>query len=91
MFRHETDIHPIVYAEWLEAGEDKPTVLVYGHYDVQPADPLDLWETPPFEPTIRDGKLYARGATDDKGQLFIHLKVFESYMKSSGTFPVNIP
>lgn len=86
----ETDLHPIVYAEWLEAGADKPTVLVYGHYDVQPAEPLELWESEPFEPTIRDGKLFARGATDDKGQLFIHLKVFEAYMKTQGNFPVNL-
>ena len=86
----QTDLHPIVYAEWLEAGTDKPTVLVYGHYDVQPPDPLELWETEPFEPTIRDGKLFARGSTDDKGQLFIHLKVFESFMQTHDSFPVNL-
>lgn len=86
----QTDLHPIVYAEWMGAGEDKPTVLVYGHYDVQPPDPLELWKTEPFEPTIRDGNLYARGATDDKGQLFIHLKVFEAFMKTEGRFPVNL-
>jgi acetylornithine deacetylase/succinyl-diaminopimelate desuccinylase-like protein len=86
----QTDFHPLVYAEWLEAGPEKPIVLVYGHFDVQPADPEELWDTPAFEPTIRDGKLYARGATDDKGQLFIHLKVFEAFMKTQGAFPVNI-
>ena len=88
----ETNLHPIVYAEWLGAGEDKPTVLVYGHYDVQPADPIDKWTMVknPFEPEIHDDKLYARGATDDKGQLFIHLKVFEAYMKTTGSFPVNL-
>lgn len=87
----ETELHPVVYAEWLEAGEDKPTVLVYGHYDVQPPEPLDLWEQDdPFEPVIRDDKLYARGATDDKGQMFIHLKVFESFMQTHGEFPVNV-
>ena len=86
----QTDVNPIVYAEWLEAGDDKPTVLVYGHYDVQPPDPLELWKTEPFEPTIRDGKLFARGATDDKGQLFIHLKVFEAFMQTHGSFPVNL-
>ena len=73
--------HPIVYAEWLQA-PGAPTVMVYGHYDVQPADPLDLWTTPPFEPTIRDGKLYARGATDDKGQMFTHIKSAEADRKS---------
>lgn len=85
----ETAGHPIVYADWLHA-EGKPTVLVYGHYDVQPADPFDLWETPPFEPTIRDDKLYARGATDDKGQLFLHLKAIQTLMQKDGTLPVNI-
>src|SRR5690349_2518577 len=58
--------HPVLYGEWLEAGADKPTVLIYAHYDVQPVDPLNLWTTPPFEPSFRDGKLYARGAIDDK-------------------------
>jgi acetylornithine deacetylase/succinyl-diaminopimelate desuccinylase-like protein len=81
--------HPIVYGEWLEAA-GKPTVLVYGHYDVQPAEPLDLWTSPPFEGTVRDGNIYARGASDDKGQLFIHLKSIEAFMKNSGALPVNI-
>lgn len=81
--------HPIVYAEWL-GRPGAPTVLVYGHYDVQPPDPLDLWTTPPFEPAIRDGKLYARGATDDKGQFFTHLKAVEAWMKTIGSLPVNV-
>ena len=68
-----TKRHPLVYAEWLGA-PGKPTLLVYGHYDVQPPEPLEPWLSPPFEPTIRDGNLYARGATDDKGQMFTHLK-----------------
>lgn len=87
----ETDGHPIVYAEWLEAGDDKPTVLVYGHYDVQPAATSDGWTTEnPFEPVIRDGNIVARGAADDKGQMFMHLKAFEALMQATGTFPVNI-
>src|ERR1700739_2624358 len=65
--------HPLLYADWLHA-PGKPTVLCYAHYDVQPPDPLDEWKSPPFEPTVRDGYVYARGATDDKGQLFTHLK-----------------
>ena len=86
----ETKGHPLVYGEWLEAGEDAPTVLVYGHYDVQPADPLELWETEPFEPTIRNGRLYARGASDDKGQVFMYLAVFEAFMKTTGKLPINV-
>ena len=92
----QTDGHPIVYAEHLGAGDDKPTVLVYGHYDVQPPDPLELWDSPPFEPTrrngdARDGTLYARGACDDKGQLFMHAKAAESYLSSDdGALPVNL-
>jgi acetylornithine deacetylase/succinyl-diaminopimelate desuccinylase-like protein len=85
----ETDGNPIVYGE-LITDETKPTVLVYGHYDVQPPDPLDLWETEPFEPTVRDGDIYARGASDDKGQSFTHLKALEAYRKSDTDFPVNI-
>lgn len=81
--------HPIVYAEWLQQ-PGAPTVLVYGHYDVQPPDPLDLWTTPAFEPTIRDGKLFARGATDDKGQFFTHLKSVEAWLKTTGSLPVNV-
>lgn len=82
--------HPVVYGEWLGAGPDKPTVLVYGHYDVVPAALEDGWHTPPFEPVEKDGKIYGRGATDDKGQLFIHVKALESYLKTAGHAPVNI-
>ncbi len=81
--------YPVVYAEWLGAGPDRPTVLVYGHYDVVPAELEDGWNTPPFEPVEKDGKIYARGATDDKGQLFIHVKALESYLESGGA-PVNV-
>ncbi|HEX5498585.1 MAG TPA: dipeptidase, partial [Thermomicrobiales bacterium] len=81
--------YPVVYGEWLGAGPDKPTVLVYGHYDVVPAALEDGWNTPPFEPVVKDGKIYARGATDDKGQLFIHLKAFEAYQNAGGP-PVNL-
>ncbi|WP_454193862.1 dipeptidase [Paenibacillus sp. Marseille-Q7038] len=86
---HETKGHPLLTADYLHA-EGKPTVLIYGHYDVQPVDPLHLWETPPFEPSIRDGKLYARGATDDKGQLFLHVKAVEAILKQEKELPVNI-
>ena len=82
--------YPVAYGEWLGAGPDKPTVLVYGHYDVVPADMADGWVTPPFEPAEKDGKIYARGATDDKGQLFIHVKALESYLKTAGGAPVNL-
>ncbi|MEH7440305.1 dipeptidase [Neobacillus drentensis] len=85
----QTKGHPIVYADWLHQ-ENAPTVLVYGHYDVQPVDPVHLWETPPFEPTIRDQKIYARGATDDKGQTFLHIKAVETLLKSEGKLPVNV-
>jgi acetylornithine deacetylase/succinyl-diaminopimelate desuccinylase-like protein len=81
--------HPVVYAEWLGA-PGKPTALVYGHYDVQPPEPLDLWTSPPFEPTLRDGNLYARGAVDDKGQVFMHLKAIEAHMKVHGRLPLNL-
>ncbi len=84
-----TDGHPIVYARWLER-PDRPTVLVYGHYDVQPPDPLDQWQTPPFEPSVRDGCLYARGATDDKGQLWTHVGAVEAWLKVEGRLPVNV-
>jgi len=80
--------NPIVYGEKI-IDASNPTVLVYGHYDVQPPDPLDLWNTPPFEPTIRDGKIYARGACDDKGQFYMHVKAFELMMQT-GTLPCNI-
>ena len=81
--------HPIIYAEYI-VSESKPTVLYYGHYDVQPPEPLNLWTTPPFSPEIRDGYFYARGATDDKGQTFTHIKGMESVIKSEGTLPVNV-
>ncbi|MCX6044676.1 MAG: dipeptidase [Chloroflexi bacterium] len=94
----ETEGHPLVYGDWLHAGTDKPTVLVYGHYDVQPVDPLALWHTPPFEPTVRAGQgyrqegddLYARGSSDDKGQTFIHVKAVEALLQTTGALPVNI-
>src|SRR6476646_5463771 len=79
----QTKGHPIVYADWVHQ-ENASTVLVYGHYDVQPVDPVHLWETPPFEPTIRDEKIFSRGATDDKGQLFLHIKAVETLLKLSG-------
>lgn len=85
----ETAGHPIVYGSWKKAA-GKPTVLVYGHYDVQPPDPLDQWTTPPFEPDIRDGHIYARGATDDKGQMYTHIKSVEAWMKTHGELPVNV-
>jgi len=85
----QSEGHPIVYGEWLGA-PGKPTILVYGHYDVQPVDPIDLWETPPFEPTIKNGKIYARGATDDKGQVFMHFKSVESFFRTVGSPPLNI-
>ncbi len=85
----ETKGHPIVYAEWLGA-PGKPTLLVYGHYDVQPPEPLEPWLSPPFEPTERNGNLYARGATDDKGQMFTHLKAAEAWLKTAGKLPVNV-
>jgi acetylornithine deacetylase/succinyl-diaminopimelate desuccinylase-like protein len=85
----QTKGHPIIYADWLHQ-ENAPTVLVYGHYDVQPVDPIHLWETPPFEPTIRDEKIFARGATDDKGQTFLHIKAVETLLKSEGKLPVNV-
>lgn len=85
----ETEGNPIVYGEYI-TDESKPAVLVYGHYDVQPPDPRELWDTPPFEPTVRNGNIYARGASDDKGQSFTHVKALEAYRKSDTEFPVNI-
>jgi acetylornithine deacetylase/succinyl-diaminopimelate desuccinylase-like protein len=89
------DGHPLVYADWLSAaldhGKPAPTVLLYGHYDVQPPDPIDEWTTPPFEPTERNGNLYARGAVDDKGQMWMHVKALESlFAANSGKLPVNV-
>ena len=85
----KTEGHPLIYGEWLGA-PGKPTVLIYGHYDVQPVDPLNLWDSPPFEPIIKDGKIWARGATDDKGQMFVHIKSVEAYFKTMGSLPVNV-
>ena len=85
----ETPGNPIVCGDWLGA-EGAPTILFYGHYDVQPVDPLNLWETPPFEATVRDGEIYARGSADDKGQIFMHLKAVEAYLTQGGRLPVNI-
>lgn len=85
----ETPGNPIVYSDWLHA-EGAPTILFYGHYDVQPVDPVDLWESPPFEATVRDGEIYARGAADDKGQVFMHLKAIEAHLKQTSRLPVNI-
>jgi acetylornithine deacetylase/succinyl-diaminopimelate desuccinylase-like protein len=84
----ETEGHPLVYADWLHAA-GKPTVLIYGHYDVQPPDPLDEWLSPPFEPTERDGNLYARGAVDDKGQVWAQVKALESLLVAHGSLPLN--
>lgn len=85
----ETSRHPLVYADWLRR-PGKPTVLIYGHYDVQPVDPLAAWITPPFEPVIRDGALFGRGASDDKGQFFAHLKALEAYLYTCGRLPINV-
>ena len=85
-----TEGFPVVVGEYRGAGPDAPTVLVYGHYDVQPPEPLDEWTSPPFEPEVRDGKLYARGSVDDKGQLDLHVKAIEAHMKVNGSLPVNV-
>ena len=85
----DTPGQPVVYGDWLGA-PGKPTILFYGHYDVQPVDPVDLWTTPPFEATVRDGELYARGAADDKGQVFMHIKAVEAYIRQKGGLPVNM-
>jgi acetylornithine deacetylase/succinyl-diaminopimelate desuccinylase-like protein len=86
----QTPGHPIVLGEWRGAGPDRPTLLIYGHYDVQPAEPLELWTSPAFEPTVRDGKVFARGAVDDKGQVFLHIKALEAHLRVRGRLPVNI-
>ena len=86
---HPTAGHPVVIGEWRGA-PGAPTVLVYGHYDVQPAEPLELWTSPPFEPTVRNGNIYARGSVDDKGQLFLHVKALEAHLKTRGKLPVNV-
>ncbi len=85
---YETPGHPVVYAEYME-NDDAPTALIYGHYDVQPVDPLELWESPPFEPVIKDSRIIARGTADDKGQLLVHVNAIESYMKTEGKVPIN--
>ncbi len=86
----ETAGHPLVYADWLHAGDDKPTVLIYGHYDVQPVDPIELWDSDPFEATLVDDYIVARGAADDKGQAYMHVKAVEAYLKTTGKLPVNV-
>src|SRR2546425_1880866 len=85
----DTPGNPVVYGDWLGA-DGAPTILFYGHYDVQPVDPLELWESPPFEATIRDGEIYARGSADDKGQVFMHFKAIEAHLKQSGKLPANM-
>jgi acetylornithine deacetylase/succinyl-diaminopimelate desuccinylase-like protein len=85
----QTQGHPLVYGEWLGAS-GKPTLLIYGHYDVQPVDPIDLWESPPFEPTVRNGKLYSRGAADDKGQVMLIFKALETLKEVNGSLPINV-
>ncbi|MDQ3019115.1 MAG: dipeptidase [Bacteroidota bacterium] len=87
---YETPGHPIVFGEWLKAGEDKMTILIYGHYDVQPVDPVELWTDPPFSPTIRNGNIFARGSADDKGQVFIHMKSIQAHLTNTESLPVNI-
>lgn len=84
-----TQGHPLVYGDWSQANH-KPTLLIYGHYDVQPVDPIELWHSPPFEPSLRDGKLYARGASDDKGQVMLVLKALETLMEVHGKLPINV-
>jgi acetylornithine deacetylase/succinyl-diaminopimelate desuccinylase-like protein len=86
----ETAGHPVVLGEWRKAGPAAPTILIYGHYDVQPAEPLAEWTSPPFEPDVRDGRIYARGSADDKGQVFMHVKAMEAHLKANGKLPVNV-
>jgi len=85
----DTPGNPVVYGDWLNA-PGKPTILFYGHYDVQPVDPVNLWTSPPFEATVRDGEIYARGAADDKGQVFMHIKAVEAHLRKMGSLPLNI-
>src|SRR5215813_9399076 len=85
----EGEGNPLVYAEWLGA-PGKPTILFYGHYDVQPPDPLDEWKSPPFDPTVRGDDLFARGSSDDKGQVYIQLKAVEGLLKTTGRLPLNV-
>ena len=86
----DTPGHPVVLGEWRGAPAGSPTILIYGHYDVQPAEPLAEWSSPPFEPNVRDGRIYARGSADDKGQVFMHVKALEAHLRSNGTLPVNV-
>jgi acetylornithine deacetylase/succinyl-diaminopimelate desuccinylase-like protein len=85
----ETPGNPVVYGDWLDA-PGAPTMLFYGHYDVQPVDPVELWESPPFEATVRDGEIYARGSADDKGQIFMHFKAIEAHLRQAGRLPINV-
>jgi acetylornithine deacetylase/succinyl-diaminopimelate desuccinylase-like protein len=85
----ETDGHPVAYGAWLGA-PGAPTILIYGHHDVQPADPLALWTSPPFEASVRDGKIYGRGSVDDKGQVLMHLAAIEAHLRVNGTLPINV-
>ncbi|HSH76626.1 MAG TPA: M20/M25/M40 family metallo-hydrolase, partial [Longimicrobiales bacterium] len=85
----ETPGHPIVLAEWRGA-EGAPTVLIYGHYDVQPPEPIEQWTSPPFEPTEREGRIYARGSADDKGQLYMHVKALEAHLATTSSLPINV-
>lgn len=86
----KTPRHPLIYGDWLHAGDGAPTMLIYGHYDVQPAEPFELWESPPFAPEVRDGYVVARGASDDKGQIFVHVKAVEALLQENGRLPVNV-
>ena len=85
-----THPHPIVHAAWRRAPRGGPTVLVYGHYDVQPAEPLEEWLSPPFAPVVRGDDIYGRGASDNKGQMFVHVKAIESFLETTGALPVNV-
>ncbi|HNS03195.1 MAG TPA: dipeptidase [Anaerolineae bacterium] len=82
--------HPLVYGQWLDAGPQAPTLLFYGHYDVQPVDPLDEWLSPPFEPTVRNNQIFCRGASDDKGQVYLVLAAIDSYLRTEGRLPINL-
>ncbi|MFN2137270.1 MAG: dipeptidase, partial [Candidatus Promineifilaceae bacterium] len=86
----ESEGHPLIYGDWLHAGDAAPTVLIYGHYDVQPVEPLALWHSKPFTPELRGDFVYARGASDDKGQLYIHIKAVEAFLTADGRLPVNV-
>lgn len=88
--RMDTERHPLIFAEYNGAGAAAPTVLFYGHYDVQPVDPIEEWVSDPFVPEVRNERIYARGASDDKGQVFMHLAVFEAFMKTTGKLPINV-